>query len=568
MKYILTLFLGLNLVYGQITHPILPGQNPGYYSQYQTAFGGTGSADSIYMLAYRSGVRSLRVSVSYANYENYGTFTPQFQFMGQHFSNNTFFLDAAEAPYKARDTIKNNGVQTWLPKGLYLSALNADGSVNVNNAYAKYIYDIVMSNGAFITYYEVWNEPDLNNTGDSYEDSTQSKTSWQNHEPNPVNLININAPVKDYVQLCKVAYQVVHKFQPNAIVCTGGISNPWFYKWFLKDGGGQWIDELSMHFYPIYSWVYYPNVKRRNSNYAVFRTDSNYLLLAASEIATGTVHKPIQWTEVNVNRWSRPGNISIGNFPDDKEFGNDIVQRNFDIKVILKQYQCGATGFHFFATGEAADSADQTNVNWSMGFYKNLNKAGVIGKEQKTQAGIAITALTNLTHNYLIENTQIGLASVDGVIMDSGVSKVYVLWDNYSLGDTNEIHSTTYTLPAGNWQRVDWDGSNLGTVSGLQTVTMTPNYFFQTSENVTPVTPPPDTVVVIPPPVVTTKVISGIKVQYVNSRSTQVSIFYTNGTNKITTVAKGFLYETTYVNNGKPYADVKFSDGSDIIYNQ
>jgi len=508
MKNITALFLALLMACGtqkskdaeflQLTATTIQGkinfgENPGFYQQYLTAFGGTGSADSIYMLAYRAGCRSLRVSVSYANYEQYGTFTPQFQFMGSKFSNNTFFLDVAETDYKARGTTKlSNGAQTWMPIGLYDSALNPDGTINVNNKWGKYCYDMAIANGPYVTHAEVWNEPDLTpNWQASSLPTSKYAGSWETNEPLATDLVNLNATVSDYVQLCKVAYQIWHKFAPNCIISTGGISNPYFYMWFLKHGGGSWIDEVSQHFYPIYCWTYFTTfaTARRNSNYAVFRTDSNRILLYNDETAAGIAHKPFQWTEVNINRWSRPGNASSIVFPNNKEFGNDVIQRNFDIKIVLKEFQAGAQGFHFFATLEAADSGDQSNVNYSMGLYKNGNKAGTIGKEQKTQAGIGTTFLQNITQNYVMTPASITTSTIDGTVLDSAGTKMYVVWDNNMNVDTTENHSTIYTLPAGNWNRINWDGSSAGIVSGTVTVTMDPSYFTLASGS-TPPQPP------------------------------------------------------------------------------
>src|ERR1700759_1435502 len=149
------------------------GENPGYYgSQY--------TDQQIYDLMYAGGARSARSTVSMQYYVQYGMSTYQarlqYPYSTKGMRNNTFFLDATNGPvYTGQSTATaSNGARSWLPNGIYNAAFNSDGSINPSNLWAKYCYDVVQSIGPYFTYFEVWNEPDLTGSINSYEDSTQS----------------------------------------------------------------------------------------------------------------------------------------------------------------------------------------------------------------------------------------------------------------------------------------------------------------------------------------------------------------------------------------------------------
>ncbi|HLY70698.1 MAG TPA: T9SS type A sorting domain-containing protein, partial [Puia sp.] len=377
--------------------------------------------------------------------------------------------------------------------GLYNAAFNSDGSINTSNVWAKYCYDVVQSVGPYFTYFEVWNEPDLTNSVNSYEDSTQSATSWEKVEPATGDLPNMNASVEDYVQLCMVANQVIKKYQPAAKIATGGLGYPWFYMWFLKKGGGQWIDELSIHYYPYFSWVTCVWTGsacgtagfHRNSDYAVSTMLQQVTSFKAIETQLGAAHKPVMMTESNIPRWSYVSAANLEVFPNNKPWGNDHTQRNFTIKAFTKMIQGGLDMFYLFQTGETGDSGLNDGTTGSeidaMGMYKNLTKA-TPGKEVLTNQGVAIRTMQKLLGNYKLDATQPTLATgINGVRFDSSGNKIYVLWATTTL-DTSETASGSYALPSGtNFKKYLFDGSSPGTVSGTISLTGDPYFLVQSS---------------------------------------------------------------------------------------
>src|ERR1700689_330414 len=474
------------------------GENPGYYGAQYTD-------QQIYDLMYAGGARSARSTVSLQYYVQYGMSTYearlQYPYSTKGMRNNTFFLDATAGPtYNGQSTATaSNGARSWLPNGLYNAAFNSDGSINTSNLWAKYCYDVVQSIGPYFKYFEVWNEPDLTGSVNSYEDSTQSATSWEKVEPASGDLPNMNASVEDYVQLCMIANQVIKKYQPSVKICTGGLGYPWFYMWFLEKGGGQWIDDLSIHFYPYFSWTVCswtgsacgPAGFHRNSDYAVSAMTQQIANFRAIETQLGATHKPMIMTESNIPRWSYVSAANLEVFPNNKAWGSDETQKNYTIKGYTKMLEGGLDMFYLYQTGETGDSGLNDGASGSeidaMGMYKNLTKA-TPGKEVLTSQGIAIRTMQSLMGNYKIDGTQPSFPSgVDGVRFDSAGNKIYVVWA-ITTTDMSETASGSYTLPSGtNFKKYLYDGSSPGIVSGTVSLIGEPYILVQTSGTITSV---------------------------------------------------------------------------------
>jgi Secretion system C-terminal sorting domain/PKD domain len=474
------------------------GENPGYYGSQFTD-------QQLYDLMYAGGARATRSSVPFQSYLQYGMPTYearlQYPYSTKGMRNNTFFLFASNGPvYTGQsDSTASNGSRSWIPTGIYLAPFNSDGSINTSNLWAKYCYDVVQSIGPYFTYFEVWNEPDLTGSVNSYEDSTQSSTSWESTEPASGDLPNMNAPLEDYVQLCKIANEVIKKYQPTAKIATGGLGYPWFYQWFLRKGGGQWIDELSIHFYPYFSWVNCvwtgsacgPAGFHRNSDYAVSCMTNQIAAFRAIETQVGAPHLPMMMTESNIPRWSYVSAANLEAFPNNKPWGSDATQKNYTIKAFTKMLEGGLDMFYLYQTGETGDSGLNDGTAGSeidaMGMYKNLTKA-TPGNTTFTNQGIAIRTMQSLMNNYKLDATQPTFPSgVDGVRFDSSGNKIYVVWAITTV-DMSETASGTLTLPTGtNFKKYLYDGSSPGVVSGSISLIGDPYILVQTSGTITSV---------------------------------------------------------------------------------
>lgn len=479
------------------------GCNPGYYGAQRTD-------QMIYDLMFLSGARATRSTVSLQFELQYGMPTYQtrlqYPYSTKGMRGNVFNLTATAGPAYTGQGDSVYGKQTWLPKGIYNAAFNADGSINTANVWAKYCYDVVQSVGPYFQYFEVWNEPDLTGSVDSYEDSTQSATSWQKVEPQASVLTNMNAPVEDYVQLCKIANEVIKKYQPNAKIATGGIGYEWFYMWFLRKGGGQWVDELSYHDYAYWDWCTCvwngsacdPSGFHRNSDYAVTTMLQKLNNLRAIETQEHATHLPAILTEHNLPRWSYVSAANLENINSNKQWGNDTTQRNYTIKSFAKLFQAGLEGIYLYQTGETGDSGLNNGSSGSeidaMGMYKNLQTAQV-GKEVMTNQGIAIKSIQGVLTGFKVNNTLLPVqAGSDAVEFDSSGIASYIMWAVTTL-DLSDKASCVRTLPPGEWDISDWTGKHLRICSDTIHLTGDPYYCKPHNTALALIPPPIDSVV-------------------------------------------------------------------------
>lgn len=474
------------------------GENVGYY--------GPGYRDQgLYDLMPPAGIFSTRSTVDIQAYLQYhmSTFKDRFLYPSQSkgMTNNLFMLHVSSATeggatYTGRGTfVTTGGQRTWLPDSLYAKIFMPDSSINPHNIWAKYVFDVVDTVGDGFTYYEAYNEPDLTGSPGAFEDSIQNPSgSWQNHEPQPDELFNMYASIPDYVQLCKITYLVIKHLKPNAKICIGGVGYWWFYQWFLREGGGQWIDYLSIHFYPYFDWTSYPNIVHRNSDWAAINAGDTLHIQAFRKVATHEgVHKPMIITESNIPRWEY--NPSDTLFPYNRYFGNSRIQRNYAIKLLANSFRDSVESLWFYQLGETADSGLNNGGSGSeidaMGAYKKLIDSAHTAV--LTQEGIALRTWHNLLKNYTASHTPyISPAGTRLDEYDSGTYKAYVAWAITTL-DTSEVASGNIIAPGNNsFISYNYDQSSNGTLSGVIPLTGDPVFLMPAGAPVI-ITPPGST---------------------------------------------------------------------------
>jgi hypothetical protein len=123
---------------------------------------------------------------------------------------------------------------------LYAPVFRADGGINPDNYWARFVYTTVNRYKDRVKVWEMWNEPDL-------KDANGNGVFWQ-------------GSTGDYYQLLKVAYLAAKKADPNAVVVFAGLayfSDPGFFGRVLDlmaadpsaPGQGYYFDALPWHFY-------------------------------------------------------------------------------------------------------------------------------------------------------------------------------------------------------------------------------------------------------------------------------------------------------------------------------
>jgi len=457
--------------------PFQFGLNPGYY--------GNGWDDNgIYGLCYDAGCRSARNSLPDSFLAQWGdtirVSTFAYTVNDLDFREITTFLGSPREEW--RDTSVYDGQQSKLWRGMYEPIWdNGENGTPVNDAnrFALYVWKVVDNYGEFIRFYEIINEPDYTSSTHGWEDSG-SPGSWWDGPPLPKDLPNLNAPIYPYIRLLRIAYEVVHRYDPDSYVTPGGLGYPSFLDALLRysdnpiDGsitseypftGGAYFDALSFHNYPQFGTRYWDGSKwvpDRHSDKAVAVLLDAYqakldTLFARGYDGNAYPEKVMLITEINVAR------KQIGD-----TLGGEELQRNFTIKALVKMQQVGIVQNYWFITGDFKNYDDPTAGSYDlMGFYENL-KRDTPGNQKITQQGVANRTTYQQLYGWVYDPDATQLLNlpvgVDGVVFRQGQSLRYVLWAKTSQ-DLSETASATLTLPESNYDVVYWD-STTAIVSG------------------------------------------------------------------------------------------------------
>lgn len=384
--------------------------------------------------------------------------------------NNTIFLGYPSEAH--RDKTKycgNNESKTFA--NLYQPIWNSDGSVNANNYYAKYVYNVVKTYGPYVKYWEVWNEPDF--TG-----NWEATQTWSSTNPNPCDLTGFYAPIQHYVRMLRITYEVAKSVDQNAVVCVGGIGYEGFLDAILRNTdnpnggsvtgdypkkGGDWFDCVSFHIYPMYQLSGGNKNSDAAANILSSQKRSYENVLTKYNYAPG--QKQFIITECNIPR------KSFGSY-----IGSDEAQRNFLIKAAVASQKSNILGLYIFGVGDDRTYDQATDPYQLMGFYQPFTS----GPYHVTANSSAASwrTISSLLKDRLYSPSQTGLLSlpsnVEGGAFYSASEKnfIYVLWAKTS-GD-NESASATYTFPAsfnvGNTTLYAWDAT---TGAGNNTVALT-----------------------------------------------------------------------------------------------
>ena len=460
----------------------LYGSNMGYYS------GWTDQQLSEILIGNSSknidgaGVNSLRPAMYeyFVEQWGYNIRSDAFAFYKQlGATNNVIFLGYPSEAH--RDTTKycsNNQSLTFA--NLYEPIWNSDGSVNNNNYYAKYVYNVVKTYGAYVKFWEVWNEPD-------YASSWSAAQTWSTTNPNPCDLTGFYAPIQRYVRMLHITYEVAKSIDKNAVVCLGGIGYDGFLDAVLRntenptDGsvsstynkkGGEWFDCVSFHIYPMYNL----NSTNKNSDAAANTIVSAKSSYQAVLTKYGYNSKSFIITECNIPRKELSGYI-----------GSDEAQRNFLIKAAIACQKENILGLYVFGPADNQTYAAATDPYQVMGFYQPITSTPYpynVTPNSSAKSWRTVSSLLKDRLYSLSSTTAMKLPSnIDGAAFYSATAKnfIYVLWAKSS-GNT-ETASATYTFPSSlgitNAAVYTWDNQTAGKTTGSINLTGSPVFVKQ-----------------------------------------------------------------------------------------
>jgi len=443
------------------------GINPGYYSPAWTD-------QKLSEIAAWAGVHSSRLSLPADFLENWGVQarTKEFSYYTNRLKFNELTVFIGSASSKNRDIQVYPGCSETSKafKGIYkpawIEGKNKSFRINPENTLAAYVYKVYLNYGKYITYWEVFNEPDF-----TYNWVVASKKevsdSWWSNPPNPKDLPNLNCPIYSYVRMLRVTYEVIKRLNIKELITTGGIGYPSFLHQLLNvtdnpDQGkvsaeyplkaGAYFDVLSFHDYPFYYLSFWDNkvgkkIYNRHSDAAAeeFITKKDlYEQILVENGYDGKLYprKYLLCTELN---------IPAKQYKNSDDIGSDEAQKNFTIKSLVLAQKNKISQLYYFVLGRSADR-DQSNDPYQlMGLYYNL-KTNFPGRQVMTPQGVAFKTTSLLLYGYVfndrLTNNMNLPATTGGAAFKKKNDVIFVLWarTNKDLSENNSVNYDTHIL--------------------------------------------------------------------------------------------------------------------------
>ena len=281
------------------------------------------------------------------------------------------------------------GVAEWelahySPKNLYEPIFLDDGRVNPENYWAAYVELVAKNYGQFLDLYEVWNEPDQ--VGGNW----QATQSWDKDPPKPSDLVWWNDSVFAYVRMLRITHEVVHRFDDDAAVTTGGIGYGNFLSALLRytdepkagevtadfpQRGGAYIDVVSYHYYPVFGGG---SSDRGVDGLLEARDDYAERLEAAGE-----AERRFVVTENGAPRYA------LGDYPGGEEYSASYL-----VKSMTAGHYAGLIGIDWFAQGDGAAAGASTDSFDYMGLYFDYSQAMAVSETEASPQGRAYAWLS------------------------------------------------------------------------------------------------------------------------------------------------------------------------------
>ncbi len=453
------------------------------------------------------GVTSIRVPLpeNFLEFWGYDIRVDAFQHYGNiGLMDNTVFLEAPsdehrDSTYYCADKISAMFANMYEP----IWDDGANGTpVNDENYAALYIYKTVTLYGETVKFWEIWNEPDLDNQGNGWKPQSIDG-NWFDNVPDPCE-IQIHAPVFHYIRLLRIAYEVIKTIDPEVYVTVGGLGYESFLDVILRytdnpNGGevsaeyplkgGAYFDVLSYHVYPhingsLKVWDNSINgfAYSRHSDAAVdgmigLKNKFENILLQYGYDGQTYPEKLVILTETTVPRKKLEDYI-----------GSDEAARNYAMKIQIASYQNDIRQVAIYQL------ADQNNINIASSWLEVSGLYSIISGSQPydvitNESGIGCKTTTDmifgktydadLTASLMLPNNIKGGAFVGGNNNDT----TFVLWAQTET-DESETAAATYSFPiAFNFTTVEkrkWDFSATDemTVISPQNISLTGNPTF------------------------------------------------------------------------------------------
>ena len=387
--------------------------------------------------------------------------------------------------------------QSELFANMYLDIWDggANGTpVNDDNYYALYVYRMVSIYKDYVKFWEVWNEPDFDFSGNGFKDPGQDGNWWEN-VPEPCDM-SIRAPVFSYIRMLRISYEVIKSLDPDAYVAVGGLGFPSFLDLIMRHtdnpNGGQVNSDypnLGGAYFDVMSYHTYPHIDGSLREWNNDIGDFDYFRHSDAAI-DGIIQNQINFRQVldsyGYNDQQYPSKkwiiteSNIPGIPFGEDMGSDEAQRNFVIKTRVACELNDILQYDIFALARKKSPEDSYSGFDAMGLFHHLSDIEP-SEEELTDQGIASQTMTTLLADGTFDPattadlnlpTNIGGAAYE----NTDGSYTFVLWAKTET-DQSESAAAIFSIPTSmnisTFEKRTWDFSQTGIVFNIPSTELT-----------------------------------------------------------------------------------------------
>jgi len=388
-----------------------------------------------------------------------------------------------------------NGFNSSLFANLYTDIWDdgANGTpYNDDNYYAAYLYEVVSLYGSNVKFWEIWNEPGFDLTGNrGWRQPGDPAGNWWDNDPDPCEYI-LRAPIEHYVRTLRISWEIIKTLHPDDYVTVAGVGYVSFLDAIMRNTdnpnggsvtaeypltGGAYFDMMGFHSYPdidgsVYDYDFATDTRvwHRHSDRAaqgIKTTQDNYQVILDKYGYDGAQFPKKEWiiTEINVPRIP---------FRADAMSGGEEMQVNYIIKAVAVAMQNDVTQMHVYNLGDKTTEAEAVTEFDLYGLHKRLTGTDAY-TQVRNQEAIAYKSAADFVWGSRYDATktaQMNLPNnVDGVALrlDNGRYK-YIIWAKTTF-DQSEFASATYSFPAsfgyGQVYRRMWNFTDTDQINGI-----------------------------------------------------------------------------------------------------
>ncbi|MEM9918682.1 MAG: Ig-like domain-containing protein [Bacteroidota bacterium] len=334
--------------------------------------------------------------------------------------------------------------------------------VNENNFFANYVYKAVQTYGDYVRFWEVWNEPGFDETGNlGWRQPGDPQGNWWDRDPQPCEYI-LKAPIQHYVRTIRIAYEVIKSLSPDDYVVVAGFGYQSFLNAVLRNTdnpnggtvtaefphrGGAYFDIMGLHSYPHFDGTT-TNIGAgfyaRHSDQAA--EGMNYRRDFYQEIFDRYGYDGVTYprkrtivTEINVPREFDGGGAY---------FATTVGQRNYIMKTVMNAILADVYQIHVY--GLSDDPGKPFGFD-KMGLYQNLNSTSAYNQVMNPE-GIAYKTTADMLYGTTYDAARTQAMNVPPGIKGYALRNpdntyTYMLWAA-TTQDLSEAAFGTYNFPA------------------------------------------------------------------------------------------------------------------------